>query len=160
MGGSATLDPDVLLDDLVELVDDLREDLMVGFGLRQFRMYTILRSWDGEGIGDGDYVDVETEITPRPKINPYQDNITNRLEPCGLMESGMVLVSEVSLSYTEAELTGGDLGFGQEWFLRLTDGEGQEIISRDFEMMSPPFPDREEDIGWKLRLKRREGGDS
>lgn len=157
--GSADLDPDVLIDDLVTLVDDLREDLIVGFGLRQFRLFTVRRTWDGEGVGDGAFEDELSEITPRPLVNAYQDNVMYRLEPCGIDESGMVLISEVSLSYTEAELTGGALLPNQEWFLLLVDGHGQQVPLRDFVMMSPPFPDRETDLGWKIRLKRRESGD-
>ena len=160
MAGNAVLDPDVLVDDLVSLADDLRQDLAVGFGLRQFRLHTVRRAWTGEAVGDGDYEDLITEITPRPVVNAYQDNIMNQLEPCGLQEAGMVLISEVSLSYTEAELTGGALAANEEWFLLLQDGHGQQIQLRDFVMMSPPFPDRETDIGWKIRLKRRGSSDA
>lgn len=165
MPGSATLDPNILLDDLVELVDDLRDDLHTDFGVRAFRVYTVLRSWDGGFVGDGAYTEVETEITPQPRVLPYAERgLSYSLEPCGIDEAGFVIIKEISLSYTHEELTGktvtggieGDTPAPSEWVIRIREAHGQNQPFRDFKIDGAPFPDREKDIGWVMRLLKSE----
>lgn len=171
MGGNATLDSDILLDDLVGLADDLRDDLHTDFGVRAFRVYTVLRTWDGGYVGEGTASEVETEITPQPRVLPYSTagamaGLAYKLEPCGLDEAGLVILKEVSLSYTQAELTGRpvvdgveqSMADGQEWVIRIREAHGQEQSYKDFKIKGAPFPDRENDVGWELRLTRAEGG--
>jgi len=146
------LDPAILVDDLVDsLIDDLRDELHNNFGVRQFRMFTVLRTWDSGYIGDGSYTDTENEITPRPLVQPYRTDWF--LEPAGLDEEGMLDLREISLSYTEAELTGGNVAPGCEWFILLRDGHGQEIEDQWFLISRRPFPDRIKDMGWSMRLR-------
>ncbi len=154
----ATLDPNVLLDDLVGLADELRQDLAVGFGLRQFRVYLVRRTWDNGLVGEGEYTEGRTELVPRPVVVPYAPGMEHKMDPAGMDEQGVVWLKEVSLTYTEAELTGGhqphdDLE-GQELFYELVDGNGQELEARRFILDAPPFPDREKDIGWVVKLRR------
>lgn len=157
MPGSATLNPDVLIDDILTTVDDLRSELHAEFGLRQFRLFTVERVWDSGYVGDGLYSDVETEITPAPRVVPFTrsgDSVSYELRACGLDEAGFVAIQEVSLTYTEEELTGGTLAQGTEWLFRLRDGQGQGIPDRDFVLDGVPFPDREKTLGWSFRLRR------
>lgn len=149
MPGSATLGNN-LVDSLVPIADELRESLHTDFGVRQFRVWSILREYAIGVIGDGGYTDTETEITPRPLVEPYRS--TFELEPCGIEEASFVKLREVSLTYTEAELMGPTLSDGQEWFIKITDGHGQEIGDQYWRLRGRPFPDRIKDIGWSMEL--------
>jgi hypothetical protein len=157
MGGSAILDPDVLVDSLVEdVIDGLREELHPPFGVRAYRVFTVLRTWSGVGVGEGEFTDTETEIRPQPLVVLSEfDRLRYELQPCGLTELGQLKLVEVSLTYTEAELTGGDsLADNEEWYIKITEAHGQESTSRYFTHVRPPFIDRIKDMGWICWLKR------
>lgn len=163
MGGSATLDPDILLDDLVELADDLRRDLHTDFGVRAFRVYAVSEVYESGRVGDGSSIVTETEFDPQPMVKPYAPSgLVDSLQPCGLDEAGFVDISQLSLTYTLSEITGrpvvdgveGDIPAGTKWFIRIREAHGQEQNVRDFKLAGPPFPDRIKTIGWKLRLIR------
>ena len=160
MSGSAVLG-DNLIDDLVPDVDDLRGYLNADFGTRPFDCQTILRTWLGEsGLnGDGDFRDVVTTITPAPRIEQWAGSKWVLLA-AGVHEDGTIRVSEVSLSYTYAELTGAGIGAGpggslqqnQQFFYRLVDAHGQGQEDRILKQSRPPFVDREKTIGWVMWL--------
>ncbi len=155
MGGSAILGTN-LVDSLVpDVVDGLRDDLHPAFGVRQFRVYTVRRTWSGGITGDGSYSDVETELTPQPLVKPYRTEY--RLDRCGIDEAGLVVLREISLTYTEAELVGGPIAAGEEWLIKLIDAHGQSIADRYWVVARPPFPDRIKDIGWIVQLEKAVG---
>lgn len=155
MPGSAVLDPDVLVDDLVgSLIDDLRDTLHPEFGVRAYRVFTLLRTWDGGEISEGAATDVETELTPQPLVKSFVNSLGQDLEPCGLDEAGTIILREVSLSYTYDELTGGDLEHNQEWLIILKEAHGQGQPDRAFVVETAPFVDRVKDMGWQIRLRR------
>jgi len=165
MPGSATLDPDILLDDLVELVDELREDLHTDFGVRAFRVFTVREVWASGRIGEGSSTITETELTPQPLVKPYAPSgLNSQLTPCGLDEAGFVDLEQISITYTEAELTGRavvdgvaqDIPSGTKWWYRIREAHGQAQSYRDFKLSGPPFPDRTKSIGWKARLVKIE----
>jgi hypothetical protein len=155
MPGSAILG-DNLIDDLVPDVDDLRGDLNDDFGTRAFDMQTILRTWLGSSgmEGDGDCRDVVTTITPAPRIEQW-NGYKWQLLAAGVHEDGEIRVSEVSLSYTFAELCGpqgADYQKNQQFFYRLVDTNGQGQEDRILRQNRPPFVDREKTIGWVMWL--------
>lgn len=152
MPGSATLDPTVLVDDLLSVIDDIRGDLHPALGVRQFRLFTVLRTWSGEERGDGTFTEVETELTPQPLIEAFKR--VDRLYPSGLDEADVVRVSELSLTYTEAQIAGGTLLGTQEWLIRIKDAYGQGIRARDYVLEGSPWPDRLKTIGWTFNLQR------
>jgi len=161
MPGSAILDPDILLDDLVELVDELREDLHSDFGVRAFEVYTVTEVWESGRIGEGASVITETELTPQPKVKPYAPaGLNSELTACGLDEAGFVDLEQISITYTEEELTGHpvvdgvsqDIPSGTKFWYRIREAHGQLQSYRDFKLSGPPFPDRIKTIGWKARL--------
>lgn len=163
MGGSATLDPDNLIDDLVDLVDDLRRDLHTDFGVRAFRVFTVSEVYESGRIGEGPAVVTETEFDPQPLVKPYAPTgLDSTLQPCGLDEAGFVDIEQLSLTYTASEITGhpvvegveGDIPEGTKWLIRIREAHGQEQSFRDFKISGPPFPDRTKTIGWKVRLIR------
>ena len=63
--------------DMVNLVDDLRRDLVVNeFGLRTYDdVKTVTRTWDGGEKGLGAFVDVDHVIDPVPKVLPMPPRV-------------------------------------------------------------------------------------
>lgn len=159
MPGSATLDPDVLVDSLVtDVIDGLRSDLHPAFGVRAYRVYTIRETWSGSRLGEGNRSEVATEITPQPLVEAW-DGLRYELARCGLDEMGQVRLREVSLTYTEAELIGpSSLGKNERWLIRIDEAHGQENTSRYFVHTKPPYVDREKDMGWIVWLRASEVG--
>jgi hypothetical protein len=152
MPGSATLGAN-LVDSLVGVVDDLRGDLHPAMGVRHWRAFTVTRSFPSGEPGDGTFSDVETEILPQPLVDW---GLSNRVEPAGLNESGDCTLTEISLTYTEAELVGAHLGDGQQFFWVLREGHGQAMKDRYFTVKEPPHPDRVKTIGWVIKLFRQQ----
>lgn len=154
MPGSAILDPDVLVDSLVtDVIDGLREDLHPQFGVRAYRTFTILRTWSGQIVGEGTASDVVVELRPQPRVAVW-NGMEYRLEPCGLDLEGDIKLTEVSLTYTQAELDGGGaLAANEQWLFRLDEAHGQAQRSKYFIHNKPPFVDREKDMAWVLWLR-------
>lgn len=150
MSGSSVLG-ESLVDDLVNDIDELRGELHSDFGVRAFRVYTVMRTWTGQQVGEGDFLDTVTEITPQPRV-AFWDGYKFVLSPIGTHEDGEVQVSEISLTHTYAELSGGQVALNQQWFFVLVDAFGQGCPNRYLRINRPPFPDREKNIGWELRL--------
>jgi hypothetical protein len=156
---SAILDPDQLVDGLVDDIDDLRE-LADEFGTRPFRLYTVTRSWDEGVIGEGEMSDSLEELRPPPKVDPFLD-LGYRLQPCGIDEAGVVRLTEVSLANTYQDLVGHapdqDLEPGVERLFLLRENYGQAQPDRLFVLDRSPGPDREKTIGWVLWLRKVRG---
>lgn len=150
MPGTATLGSN-LYDQLATVIDDVRA-LHVDFGTRRFRVYSVVRTWSGSGVGVGSSSDVETEITPRPLVEPYR--LENKLEPCGLDEDGFVWLREISMTYKEGEITGRPLTAKQQHFIVLRDGYGQAMPDRYYVVNTPPYPDVIANLGWEVELRR------
>lgn len=151
MAGTAILDPNVLVDDLVTTIDELRNDLHTQFGVRAYRVYRVTRTWLGSMVGDGVSTDVEVELSPQPLVHPFA-SLSNRLDACGLQEAGYVDVTEVSLTYTYAELGTAEAPMGTQYLIKIAEAHGQAQPSRYFVHASPPYPDRIKDMGWVLSL--------
>ena len=152
MPGSAIMG-DNLIDDLMVDVDDLRGDLNADFGTRPFQVQTIKRTWLGESglVGDGDYRDEVNTITPTPRVEKW-DGYKWVMLSGGFNADGTIQVSEVSLTYTWDELTGGDLQPNQQFLFRMTDAHGQMQGERMLRQSKPPYVDREKTIGWIMWL--------
>jgi hypothetical protein len=148
MAKNATLGNN-LVDKLLPTVGKLRTSLFAKMGVRQFRVFTVRRTWDGGRRGEGTPTETEVELTPPPQVSP---GLTYKMEPCGLNEAGAVILREVDLRYTEDELDGKPTAASDEFFYRIKDGQGQSIRDRAFQLARPPFPDREDTIGWIIHL--------
>jgi len=150
----SALNPGVLVDDLVEVVDDVRA-LRDEFGTTPVTAKIILRTWSGGRPGDGTPTDQVTDIFPQPEL--LSRGPDGRLRPCGLEEEGDIIVRGISLTFTEAELYSPPPGVPaterQEFFWRLEDAHGQSLRSRDYVPSGPPFPDRKR-ICWSIPLRR------
>ena len=152
MSGSATLDPNVLVDSLVGVIDGLRGSLHPAFGVRPYRLYTVRRTWSGDMAGEGSFTDVEVEIAPQPRVLTW-DGYDFDLTKVGVDEKGEVKVTEVSLTHTHADLVGPTLSDNEQWFIKLVEANGQGNPPRYFTHAKPPFVDREKDMGWVLWLR-------
>lgn len=159
MPGSATLDSTVLVDDLLDVIDDVRGDLHPALGVRQYRVFTVLRTWSGEERGAGSFSEVETELLPQPLVEAFHESLGPRLVPAGLDDAGFIRLRELSLTYTAAEISGPPLDANQEWVIRLRDAYGQGEPQRDF-VVKGTYPDRLKDIGWTVSLSRASDAES
>jgi hypothetical protein len=152
MAGSATLNPEVLVDGLVPVIDSLRGELHPAFGVRAYRGFCVKRSWSGRIQGEGTLTDTTTELLPQPRVEVWS-GLRYELAAAGLSEMGQIRLSEISLTYTMAELSGGALTPTQQFFYRLEDAHGQGSPARYFQETQPPFVDREKDMGWVVFLR-------
>lgn len=151
---NAILTPGVLLDDLVPLADDVR-GLYAELGARDFRAFVVRKAWDGGEVGVGNETDVVvTEILPLPNVSAI--GVHGELRPAGLEEEGDLVLSEVSLTWTEGELySPDDLAANEQHLIRLDGATGQGVRSRYYVPAAPPVPDRT-GLGWVMRLRRVE----
>lgn len=150
MGKNATLGSN-LVDKLAPTVGKLRIALYPAFGVRQYRVYLVRRSWSGTRRGEGSVTVISTEeLTPRPLVTIVGGG--SAMVPGGLDEADRVTLSEVDLRYAEQDLTGRPILENEEWLYRIDDGHGQMIRSRWYELNGAPIMDRERDIGWVIPL--------
>lgn len=158
--GEAVLDPAVLVDSLIpDVIDGLREELQPTFGVRAYRVYRVIRTWTGKTAGEGARTDVGHELRPQPRVRQW-DGVRLQQAACGVRELGDVRVTEVSLTYTDAQITGQPLRANQEIFYAIGEAHGQGSPLRVWAFSQPPFVDREKDLGWVLWLRRAEASPS
>jgi hypothetical protein len=155
---ASTLDTS-LVDKLLPVVDKLRGSLLPKFGVRQYVVKLVKRTWTGRERGDGDFSDVEVVVTPPPMVDfPAPPGSRYDLRPQGREEEGLIKVTEISLkNYQEVDLTGGDLPKAVQFFWLLKDAHGQGLASRAYLPANPPIADRDKTIGWVVYLRRAEG---
>lgn len=151
--GNAVLDPDVLLDSLVADIDDLRADLYPDFGVRGYLVSLVTRSWSGRVVGEGRVTDVTTEMVTRPLVHQW-NGLKYELLTCGLNSNGDIMLTEVSLSYTYADLVGDQSKANRQAMIRIEDGHGQGTPPSFWVHSKPPYIDREKTLGWVLWLKK------
>lgn len=158
--GTATLDPSVLVDSLVpDVIDGLREELHPAFGVRAYRVYRVIRTWSGREVGEGSRTDVGGELRPQPRVKIW-NGLKYVQAVCGIRELGDVQLTEVSLTYSDADLTAQPMTRNQESFIAIGEGNGQGSPLRLWAHTQPPFIDREVDMGWVLHLRRVEAAPS
>jgi hypothetical protein len=153
VAGTATLGSN-LVDDLVPTVDELRADLYADMGVTQWAVHVIKRQWSGQRRNEGVATIVsDVTLTPPPML---KDGDKWALIASGRDERGEVELTGVSLTYTEAELTGGTLEDNEEWYYKLVDAQGQGQDAQYYVLAKPPSTDRTGELGWELTLKRAE----
>lgn len=152
--GNAVLDDDVLVDSLVtDVIDSLRADLYPEFGVRAYLVSLVTRTWSGRMVGEGKFTDVTAELVSRPLVHVW-DGLKYELVTCGLNSSGDIMLTEVSLSYTYADLVGDQSKANQQAMIRIKDGHGQATPASFWVHSKPPYIDREKTLGWILWLKK------
>lgn len=100
--GPARAPGSTLVEQLGKTVDDLRQ-LYTDFGLRPYRVFSVVTRWSGGAPGRGDEALVsETELLPTPVVKV--DGLRGELTSGGLTERGTTRLSELSPRYTEDEI--------------------------------------------------------
>lgn len=148
-----------LIDRLITRVDRIRQRINVtSVGVRRFKLYRVVRTWSGGEVGDGTSSSAVLEITPAPAITlgKAPDPLNGR----GRVEVGSMVASEVSLSYTEAQLMPA-LTAGQELYYRLVEANPAQAYHTTYWVLSGnPEADRCEtpagNIQWILSFRRAE----
>jgi len=156
MPGTATLLGNVL-GQVIPALDEVRTALEAAIGDKQWSVWRCVGSWSGTRRGEGSYSVVETQITPTPKVGWADGSGRLRFDalPTGLDETGQIVLTEVSLTYTEAELSGQTSDPNDEVFYKLVDAQGGGMAPRYFTVNRPPSPDRENGLGWIVALNSR-----
>jgi hypothetical protein len=150
---------DNIIDDLVPTIDEVRADIHAIVGDRQYVVTVVTRAWPSGRIGDrsgGQPVVGELVLAPPPRVEfvAGPDKVEFELRGGGREENGGVVLTEISLSYTEDQLCPRRLPENTEVFYRITDALGNAVRMRHFVPSAPPRTDREKDIGWKVKLTR------
>lgn len=131
-----------LRDDLVTLVDEVRDQVIdQEVGLRLFTVQTRLRTWSGAEVGRGTATDTDTDIDPKPKVQSPSPRLVAAAP--GKFEEGDRLVSRISATYTEDDLTGGTLAAKHE-FCWLIDGDPYRVVGK---------PEKRY-LEWRMHLRR------
>jgi hypothetical protein len=145
-----------LAEELGELVDDARQ-LNTDFGLRPYRVFSVLYEWSGGAVGKGRVQRVrEQEFLPTPLVDLRPVRSTPR--NAGKVEEGQVTLREVSPRYTEDQIAGllfqDGLGVGQEGFVEVQyDRRGGLAKRRRFGVHGVPWHDAEK-FEWVVRMVR------
>lgn len=141
-----------IIDSLVPAIDSIRGAIHPIAGDRQWNVTLVRRRWSGTRVGEGTASFIsQTTISPTPRVEQY---VHDELRPAGLEEEGAVIVTEISLTYSEADLTQQPVAANEEVYVRVTDAQGQAIAPRFYTLSRPPEPDRTKRMGWRLHLKR------
>lgn len=114
-------------DEIIPLIDSVRRDVVdVQAGFRLHTIQTRLRVWDGGEVGRGTPTDTDVTLDPVPRWR--EPTPRERSAEPGRYQDGDVIVTKISATYTEDDLTGGALGAASEWFW-LVDGEPYRVAS-------------------------------
>ncbi len=149
----AVLDPNVLADVLVGVVDNVRRAIHSALGTRPFKVEIVTRRWSGPEVGLGTPTDYITELSPRPKVDWTP---SSRMGPGGIEDTGHCTLTGVSLSYTQDELQPRRVP-GSETVYRISEGHGQGQLPQFYTVVGQPVPRRGDGDGgtdWKIVLEQ------
>jgi len=128
-----------LRSDLIPVVDSCRT-LVSSLGLRLHTVQTVRRTWSGGAPGRGTATTVSTTLSPAPKVREPSTRAT--IDAPGRFEAGDRIASRISATYTRAQLDGGTVAAGAEWYWTI-DGDPFRVVSID-----------EKPFGWTVHLRR------
>jgi hypothetical protein len=150
----SVLNSERLADALVGAVDEIRSLIHGELGTRPNRVWLVKRTWSGDIRGLGTATLAETEILPPPMVTYL--GLRNDLRPTGRDEEGDVLLTEVSLAYSEAELYP-SVAENEEFAYRIDEAHGQARASRYLVPARPPVPRRgdhpDDQSDWAVTLR-------
>lgn len=131
--------------DLIPVVDagrQLAEDL----GFRQRSVVVRVRTWDGGRIDSGDATDVDTELSPWPKVSEPPARLV--ADAPGQYEAGDVIVSKISATYEETDLNPLPTAAVEViWIVT-----GLDNVAREYKIVGAP---KNLSFGWTVQLRRR-----
>jgi hypothetical protein len=149
-----------IIDRLVPVIDRIRGTIHPKAGDRQWNVAVVRRVWPSGRRGDasgGAPVSTVLQLTPQPRVEFPTDEhgVHFEMQPHGKLEEGTCKISEISLTYSEDQLTPQNLPANTEFYFRLTDAQGQLVPARHYVPAGPASPDREKNMGWTITLTRR-----
>lgn len=154
---NALIDPDLLGDALIGVVDDIRRDVHSALGTRPYAVAIITRRWSGGKLGLGTSTTSVLELDPTPAVDRRGKD---RKGPGGREGVDDVTLTNVSLRYTMDELdppAGGDT----EVVYRIEGNSGQGTRTEFFTINGTPIPRRGDKPGdssdWKIGLSQVQG---
>lgn len=134
---------------------DMVRDIQTKLGLRQYVVSLVRTRWTGGERGDGVEQVVSTEpLLPVPKVQELVAlSATNT--NVGEQEFGSLTVSEISIRYTEAQLTGAPVGVDENfyWEIEFVGGQQPAQRKRRFTVNAPPSQNPE-NFEWTIKLAR------
>lgn len=148
---------DTLIGNLIDTIDSVRACVYPFADVMPYDVYLVKRKWNGNRRGDGPYTVTQNLLLSPPCMVRMLDNVHYDLGPAGREEEGEIRLEEVSLSYTEAELTGGQLEPNEEFYYKLV-GRNPTlgITPRYYVPTRPPVADTIKTMGWVIHLRRAE----
>lgn len=147
--GSADPAPQLsLVEEQSELVDELRQ-LQTEFGLRPYRVFSVVVEWDsGELYRGTQRIVGEKEFLPTPLVDLRP--MYTLLREAGTFEHGDIVLREISPSLTEDQIkelffNGAKLGPGQLGYIEVRHDarKGNEPSRRRFVVRGAPWRDAE-----------------
>lgn len=151
-----TLPGQSLVEELGATADDLRQ-LYTDFGLRPYRVFSVVVRWSGGASGLGDAVVVaETELLPTPLLKDMKP-IRGVSKPAGRNEEGGITLTQISPRYTEDDIRGlfhtQPLGEALDGFLEVrVDSRDGQTLRRRFSVKGAPYRDAGK-FEWSARLR-------
>lgn len=134
----SVIKPKVLSDALIGVVDRIRSLIHPALGTRSYRVAIVKRTWSGGRRGVGTEARDITWIEPNPLVTRATKD---RMGPAGRESAGQVILTEVSLSYTEGELDP-QPGGGVEVAYVIVDNHGQRQKPKWHVLAASPVPRR------------------
>lgn len=147
-----------LVETLGGVADDLRQ-LYTDFGLRPYRMFSVVYRWTGGEVGRGEPLVISTEeFLPTPNVSPR--GVRGALREAGLVERGDVTVTQISPRYTEDQVRTLfhclPLPPGLEGFIEVTvDSRDGESPRRRFTVIGVPARDADR-FEWVATMTRQD----
>lgn len=138
MAKNSTLDTTTLGDKLIDVVDNVRRKIHTKLGTRPWKVAIVTRRWSGEERGAGSPTVSVLELDPSPHVSR---NVKDRLGPAGREAAGTVILTGVSLRYSEDELAP-KVDHRSEVAYRLTEGHGHRQKTRWFVLSASPIARR------------------
>ncbi len=146
------------MEDLAGVADDLRQ-LYTDFGLRPYRVVSVVVAWSGGAIGRGNASVVsERELLPTPFVDLRP--VRSVMRTGGRVEEGEATLREVSPRYTEEDIRTlfhqHPLPRGHEGFLevRVDARDGNHVRHRRFTVQGVPYR-KAAAFDWTVRMSRQ-----
>jgi hypothetical protein len=153
-----------LIRKLVPTVDKLR-DLATKFGIRPYEVHVIRTRWSGgeRGVGE-EYIVQDVMILPTPKVSDLT-GLNIQIESIGSIEAGSLRITQISMAYTEDQLSGKDSNGNPpgdeeqvyyEIYIPGSDGTLANGVRRRFTIISAPTL-KAGSVQWQVMLGRTAG---
>ena len=159
--------PATLVEELAPDIAALKGDVYSQMGVRAYRVFRCVRSWDGGEAGRGRSTTTRTEIgcgTSDSVVGPARVVLAGAFSRAqqGIVEDGFAMVEDIDPTLLEADLSGfGRLAGGDEEFYEIVeDGRGgaaPDLPVQRYTLAARPFRGPSA-LSWCMRLKAQEPG--